>query len=161
MARRITFHVSRFRATRRRQVNPALARAFRLFRATSKLGVPGAMPGPPQLLPAGARVLAQGYLNRFSMPLLREWLLPPWMRWQSDPSSPLFTPRSVVNLMVNQTARNWTALGIPGSEHPVESLVDWWGLLTPVPGGPSFDWWVDVEGGTGGTMSPATQPDVV
>ncbi|HEX8597740.1 MAG TPA: hypothetical protein VF952_04410 [Chloroflexia bacterium] len=161
MARRITFHVSRFRTSRRRQVSPALKRAFRLLRATSKLGVPGALPGPPQLLPAGARVLAQGYLNRFSMPLLREWLLPPWMRWQSDPSSPLFTPRSVVNLMVNQTARNWTALGIPGSDHPAESLVDKWGLLTPVPGGPSFDWWVDVEGGTGGTMSAATQPDVV
>lgn len=143
-----------------RQVNPTLARAFRLLRATSKLGVPGALPGPPQLLPAMSRVLAQGYLNRFSMPLLREWLLPPWMRQQSDPSSPLFTPRSVVNLMVNQTARNWTALGIPGRDHPVESLVDRWGLLTPVPGGPSYDWWVDVAGGAGGTMSPATQPEV-
>lgn len=113
------------------------------------------------MLPATTRVLAQGYLNRFSMPLLREWLLPPWMRRQSDPASPLFTPRSVVNLMVNQTARNWTALGIPGRDHPVESLVDGWGLLTPVPGGPSFDWWVDVEGGVGGTMSPATQREVV
>lgn len=145
---------------RTRQVNPALARAFRLLRATSRLGVPGALPGPPQLLPASARVLAQGYLNRFAMPLLREWLLPAWMRQQSDPSSPLFTPRSVVNLMVNQTARNWTALGIPGHDHPVESLVDKWGLLTPVPGGPSFDWWVDVEGAAG-TMSPGMRSDVV
>ena len=144
-----------------RQVNPTLARAFRLLRATSRLGVPGALPGPPQLLPAMSRVLAQGYLNRFSMPLLRDWLLPAWMRWQSDPASPLFTPRSVVNLMVNQTARNWTALGIPGRDHPVESLVDGWGLLTPVPGGPSLDWWVDVEGGNGGTMSPATRSDIV
>ena len=157
-------YVSRLRAMRARRPNPALARAFRLFRATSKLGVPGALPGPPQLLPAGARVLAQGYLNRFSMPLLREWLLPSWMRRQSDPASPLFTPRSVVNLMVNQTERNWTALGIPGGDHPVESIVDRWGLLTPVPGGPSLDWWVDLDGstgGTGGTMAPGMQNEVL
>ena len=28
----------------------------------------------------GARVLAQGYLNRVAMPLLGDWLLPRWMR---------------------------------------------------------------------------------
>lgn len=128
----------------RRQTNPTIKRAFNLLRAVSRLGVPGALPAPPQLLPAGAKVLAQGYLNRFSMPLLREWLLPPWMRLQSDPSSPLFTPRSVSNLMLNQTGRNWTALGIPGYGHPIESIVDKWGLLTPIPGGPSLDWWVDL-----------------
>lgn len=118
------------------------------------------LPMPPQLLPAAARVLAQGYLNRFSMPLLREWLLPPWMHRQSDPSSPLFTPRSVANLMLNQTTRNWTALGIPGHDHPVESIVDRWGLLTPVPGGPSLDWWVEVDGGDGGVMAPGLQNTV-
>lgn len=153
-------YVSRFKALRMRRPNPTLVRAFRLLRATSRLGVPGALPGPPQLLPAGARVLAQGYLNRFSMPLLREWLLPAWMRSQSDPASPLFTPRSVVNLMVNQTERNWTALGIPGHDHPVESIVDRWGLLTPVPGGPSLDWWVDLDG-TAGTMAAGLQAEVL
>ncbi len=132
---------------RRQPTNPTLRKAFRLLRAASRLGVPGALPAPPQLLPAGARVVAQGYLNRFSMPLLGGWLLPVWMRRQSDPASPLFTPRSVINLMVNQTGRNWTALGIPGLAHPVESLVDPWGLLTPVPGGPSLDWWVQLDSG--------------
>ncbi|HUP28117.1 MAG TPA: hypothetical protein VM409_06750 [Chloroflexia bacterium] len=134
--------------------------AFRLMRAASRLGVPGAIPGPPQLLPMGARVVAQGYLNRFAMPLLNGWLLPAWMREQTDPASPLFVPRSVVNLMVNQTARNWTALGLPGSAHPVESIVDRRGLLTPVPGGPSLDWWVQVEGGNLGLMSASAQPRV-
>jgi len=109
----------------------------------------------------GARVLAQGYLNRFSMPVLNGWLLPRWMREQSEPTSPTFTPRSVLNLMANQTARNWTALGIPGADHHVESIVDRWGLLTPVPGGPSLDWWVEVEGSGMGRMAPSQQREVL
>ncbi len=63
--------------------------------------------------------------------------------------------------MANQTARNWTALGIPGADHPVESIVDRWGLLTPVPGGPSLDWWVEVEGSDTGRMAPSLQREVV
>ncbi|MEO6456834.1 MAG: hypothetical protein ABIO92_00960 [Chloroflexia bacterium] len=153
----------RLRARRARDLRPYTRNprlAFRLLRAASRLGVPGAIPGPPQLLPMSARVLAQGYLNRFAMPLLNDWLLPSWMREQSDPRSPMFTPRSVFNLMVNQTARNWTALGLPGAGHPVESTVDRWGLLTPVPGGPSLDWWVEVEGGNLGVMAASRQCDV-
>src|SRR5262249_18683562 len=140
---------------------PEVARASGLLRATSRLGVPGAIPGPPDLLPAGARVLAQGYLNRFSMPMLGDWLLPKWMREQSDPSCAWFVPRSVTNVMVNQTRRNWTALGIPGAGHPVESIVDRWGLLTPVPGGPSLDWWVRVDGVDGGWMAASEQQEVL
>ena len=64
--------------------------ALRLLRAVSRLGAEGALPVPPELLPMGARVLAQGYLNRVAMPLLDGWLLPRWMREQSDPSSPVF-----------------------------------------------------------------------
>jgi hypothetical protein len=131
---------------------------FRLMRALSDLGAEGSLPAPPELVPMGARVLAQGYLNRVAMPLLRDWLLPRWMRRQSDPSSPLFVPRSVSNLMLNQTERSWTALGIPGADHPVESLVDRWGLLTPVPSGPSLDWWVEVDGVPGGPMAAGEQP---
>src|SRR4051794_5609452 len=118
---------------------PGFRLPLRLVDAISRLGKDGAAPVPPELLPMGARVLAQGYLNRVSLPLLQGWLLPRWMREQSDPSSPYFIPRSVHNLMVNQTRRNWTALGLPGAEHTKESLVDSWGLLTPVPGGPSLD----------------------
>jgi hypothetical protein len=146
--------------SRIRHQRPKLRQAYRLLRATGRLGVPGALPGPPELLAASARVLAQGYLNRFSLPLLREWLLPRWMREQTNPTSPTFVPRSVINLMVNQTARNWTALGIPGGGHPVESTVDKYGLLTPVPGGPSWDWWVQFDGGAG-TMAASQQADVV
>jgi hypothetical protein len=112
-------------------------------------------------LPAGARVLAQGYLNRFSMPMLGDWLLPKWMREQSDPACDWFVPRSVTNVMVNQTRRNWTALGIPGAGHPVESIVDRWGLLTPIPGGPSLDWWVRVDGVDGGWMAASEQQEVL
>jgi hypothetical protein len=136
-----------------------MTRAYRLLRAAGRLGVPGALPAPPQLLPAGARVLAQGYLNRFAVPLLRGWLLPRWMDEQSDPDCDWFVPRSVTNLMVNQTRRNWTALGVPGVGHPVESLVDRWGLVTPVPGGPSLDWWVQVDGQD--VMAPGRQGNVL
>ena len=151
----------RRRRSRVRELQPQMAQALRLLRAAGRLGTPGALPGPPELLPMGARVLAQGYLNRFSMPVLNGWLLPRWMREQSSPASPTFTPRSVLNLMANQTARNWTALGIPGADHPVESIVDRWGLLTPIPGGPSLDWWVDVEGSETGRMAPSMQREVL
>ena len=145
------------RTSRIQSMRPQMAQAYRLLRAASRLGVPGSLPAPPELLPAGARVLAQGYLNRFSLPLLGDWLLPNWMREQTDPDSEWFVPRSVTNLMVNQTRRNWTALGLPGRGHPVESVVDRWGLLTASPGGPSLDWWVEVDGGEAGRMAPGIQ----
>ncbi|MBF6612837.1 MAG: hypothetical protein IVW55_06875 [Chloroflexi bacterium] len=148
------------RESRAREWRPKVGSAYRLLRAASRLGVPGALPAPPELLPASARVLAQGYLNRFSMVLLNGWLLPRWMREQSDPQSTHFVPRSVINLMVNQTKRNWTALGIPGTAHPIESIVDSWGLLTPLPGGPSLDWWADVDGSGLGVMPPSLQANV-
>ena len=109
----------------------------------------------------GARVLGQGYLNRVAAPLLQDWLLPRWMRDQADPSSVCFVPRSVHNLMVNQTQRGWTALGLPGQAHTVESIIDRRGLLTPVPGGPSLDWWVEVDGSGLGIMCAGEQPAVV
>jgi len=157
------------RSSRIQTLRPQMARAYRLLKAASRLGVPGAIPGPPELLPAGARVLAQGYLNRFAMPLLGpllgpgpgDWLLPRWMREQSDPACDWFVPRSVTNVMVNQTRRNWTALGIPGTGHSVESLVDRWGLLTPLPGWPSLDWWVQVDGVEGGWMASSEQREVL
>jgi hypothetical protein len=127
---------------------------IRLLRGVSRLGLEGSAPVPPELLPMGARVLAQGYLNRVSMPLVGDWLLPNWMGEQSDPSSSIFVPRSVTNLMINQTMRNWTALGLPGARHHVESIVDRWGLLTPVPGGPSLDWWVQVDDSSERVMAP-------
>ncbi len=60
----------RRRRSRVRELQPQMAQAVRLLRAAGRLGVPGALPGPPELLPMGARVLAQSYLNRFSMPML-------------------------------------------------------------------------------------------
>jgi hypothetical protein len=144
-------------------LRPQMAKAYRLLRAAARLGVPGSVAVPPELLPIGARALAQGYLNRFALTLLNDWLLPKWMREQADPRSPTFVPRSVVNIMVNQTARNWTALGIPGEGHRIESIVDRWGLLTPVPGGPSLDWWVQVDGGREGSLllAASEQKEVV
>src|SRR5690349_12698268 len=134
---------------------------MKMLDAITRLGSEGAAPVPPQLLPMGARVLAQGYLNRVALPLLDGWLLPRWMREQSDPASPFFIPRSVHNVLVNQTQRNWTALGIPGYGHSVESIVDPWGLLTPVPGGPSLDRWVEVDGSGMGIMAASRQDAVV
>ncbi len=141
-------------------LRPQMTRAYRLLRAAARLGVPGSVAVPPELLPIGARALGQGYLNRFALPLLNHWLLPRWMREQARPDSPTFVPRSVTNIMVNQTARNWTALGLPGHNHPVESTVDRWGLLTPVPGGPSLDWWVEVEGNDEGLLAASLQGEV-
>ncbi len=133
----------------------SLVSPFRLLRAVSRVGAKGAAPVPYELLPMGARVLAQGYVNRVAITRLDGWLLPPWMRRQSDPASPLFVPRSVSNLMLNQTERSWTALGFPGAAHPVESIVDRYGLLTHIPGGPSLDWWAWVEGSDEGFMAPS------
>ena len=136
----------------------SLESPLRLLRAISRLGAEGAVPVPPELLPTGARVLSQGYLNRVAITRMDGWLLPNWMRAQSDPASPVFAPRSVTNLLVNVTERSWTALGLPGERHPVEGIVDRSGLLTPVPGGPSLDWWVELarrEGGNDRVMVPS------
>jgi hypothetical protein len=52
------------------------------------------------------------------------------------------------------TARNWTAIGAPGvAPGPI---VDPWGLVTPAPGGPSLDCWMQPEGGP--LLAASAQP---
>ena len=45
-------------------MRPQMAQAYRLLRAASRLGVPGSLPAPPELLPAGARVLGAGVFEQ-------------------------------------------------------------------------------------------------
>src|SRR3954451_17810369 len=125
---------------------------WRLWRAAQALGCPA--PAPRDLLPLAARLAAQGYLNEQFCATHPDWLMPSWMRAQDDPAALGFRPRAHSLLNINLTERNWTAIGLPGYIH--EALVDPRGLITPVPGGPSLDCWMQADGGP--LLAAATQP---
>lgn len=90
--------------------------------------------------------------------MVERWVLPFWLERQLDPRSPDFTPVPVsaverrpalalpcglLTEPVNTTNRDWTQLGNLGSWR--RATVDPRGLVTPVEGGWSLDWWVGAE----------------
>jgi hypothetical protein len=129
-----------------------LAAGVRLLRAAAAQGRPA--PAPTDLLPLAARLGAQGLLNAQFLAAHSDWLVPAWMREQDDPAAPGFRPRAQSLLDINITARNWTAIGLPG--RPAEAIVDPRGLITPHYGGPSLDCWMQAAGEP--LLAAATQP---
>lgn len=71
------------------------------------------------------------------------WVWPHWLERQCDPSSPSFVAGGELPVLVNVTARSWTAVGNLSS--PGRAVVDPRGLVTPWPGRWSLDWWVGAE----------------
>lgn len=129
------------------EADPATTRGlragWRLLRAAAAQGQAAAP--PLALLPLAARLGAQGLLNAQFLPAHADWQLLAWMRAQDDPAAPGFHPRAHALLTLNTTARNWTAIGLPG--HPAEGIVDPRGLVTPWPAGPSLDCWIQPADG--------------
>ena len=69
------------------------------------------------------------------------WVWPEWLEDQLDPRS-----GSVGDQWpqpVNRTARNWTTIGTVASTH--RPGVDRCGLVTPMAGGWSLDWWIGAD----------------
>jgi hypothetical protein len=71
------------------------------------------------------------------------WVWPFWAERQLDPESPAFVSRGPLPFLANITARNWTTVGNLAS--PWSAIVDPRGLVTPVAGGWSLDWWIGAE----------------
>jgi hypothetical protein len=71
------------------------------------------------------------------------WLGPQWLERQADPDSPVFVPVVEPGGLRNLTRRNWTTVG--NLDSPWAATVDPAGLVTPIPGGWSLDWWIGAE----------------
>ncbi|CAM8647028.1 hypothetical protein MCETE7_01651 [Acidimicrobiia bacterium] len=75
------------------------------------------------------------------MSLHDDRLFPWWLERQLDPSSPDAIPGPAG--FQNTTHRNWALLGTVGG--PERAAIDPRGLITPVFGGWSLDWWVGAD----------------
>jgi hypothetical protein len=71
------------------------------------------------------------------------WILPHWMEVQLDPSGPGWEPDSGEGPLRNVAAHDAAPVGTIGA--PQVATVDPRGLVTPVAGGWSLDWWVGAD----------------
>ncbi|MCZ7585550.1 MAG: hypothetical protein M5R36_20635 [Deltaproteobacteria bacterium] len=122
---------------------PADVRA--MLDAVQALGQPAEPPFPPELVPVLMREGARGVLNAQFFQTNLDWVRPYWAVRQYDPDDPAFIPR-ISPIGLNQTHRNWTAIGNPGGT--IEPVVDPVGLVTPWFGGWSLDTWLTWGGKT-------------
>jgi len=95
---------------------------------------------PIELLRAGFAFHARGLANTKAIQNNLDWVWPYWIRRQYDPRDPSFVPRAFSFSHINLTQRNWTAVGVPGSDH--YSIVDPRGLVTPFHDSWSLDFWI-------------------
>jgi len=114
--------------------------ALRFLYALEKVGHPSEVAFPMELLPSGVKMHLRGFMTFHSVQINLDWVWPYWIVKQFDPRSRSFIPRAMNLTHVNQTHRNWTAVGVPGGK--VEPVVDPRGLLTPWFDGWSLDLWL-------------------
>jgi len=95
---------------------------------------------PTELIPLGASMWSGFILTPFAEQQMEGWVLPFWLRRQTQPSSESFIPHGHVWVYPNSTHRNWTGVGLCGYRN--EGMVDPRGLVTPWAWGPSVDVWV-------------------
>jgi len=118
--------------------------ALRFLYALEKVGHPSEVAFPMELLPSGVKMHLRGFMTFHSVQINLDWVWPYWIVKQFDPRSRSFIPRAMNLTHVNQTHRNWTAVGVPGGK--VEPVVDPRGLLTPWFDGWSLDLWFHDRG---------------
>jgi hypothetical protein len=114
--------------------------ALRFLYALEKVGHPSEVAFPIELLPSGVKMHLRGFMTFHSVQINLDWVWPYWIVQQFDPASTSFIPRAMNLTHVNQTHRNWTAVGVLGGK--VEPIVDPRGLLTPWFDGWSLDVWL-------------------
>jgi hypothetical protein len=122
---------------RRLDVPEESVQHFKLVSALSNVDGRGF---PKELFQLSAPVVMRGLLNFAVLQMNRKWVYPYWVHRQLDRASSSFLPRSQNPLLMNQTHRNWTALGSPHGLY--EAIVDPRGLLTPLPREWSTDVWL-------------------
>lgn len=129
---------------------------FGLLLRLSRFGQPSEVLAPTELLRATAVLHARGLLNAQVIQHNLDWVWPYWVNRQFDPASKSFVPRAFSLTHINLTHRNWTAVGLPDSEHT--PLVDPAGLVTPFWDGWSLDAWIVAKDGQ--TLIPARMEGV-
>jgi len=103
-----------------------------MLRSAMKLGNPTITEWPAETLPMNTRLFACGFWNYSFFQFNRKFLPPFWAQEQYNPESTSFIPRSHNILSMNQTQRNWIAIGFPGSNF--EASIDMAGGIMPFPG---------------------------
>ncbi|HEY8569918.1 hypothetical protein [Microbulbifer sp.] len=101
---------------------------------------PSEVSEPIELLRAGVIFHARALMNSKVIQHNLDWVWPYWIERQFDPADVSFIPRAFSITHCNLSHRNWTAVGVPGSEEM--PIVDPRGLLTPHYDGWSIDSWI-------------------
>lgn len=96
------------------------------------LGQPGGVLFPKELVGQGASIVLSGLNNTMAFQSNPDWIWPMWYERQSDAASPAFVPTGMNLVTSNITHRNWTSLGVVGSD--LEIMVDPVGMVTMGPG---------------------------
>jgi len=109
------------------------------------LAQPSEVGEPIELLRAGVVFHARGLINSKVIQHNMDWLWPYWIERQYNPEDISFAPRAFAITHINQTHRNWTAIGYPDLDH--FPIVDPRGLLTPLLDSWSLDTWLISEDG--------------
>jgi len=117
-----------------------LADPLRVLARMRRFSQPSEVAEPLELLRAGMIFHARGLVNTKAIQHNLDWVWPYWVVRQFDPSDPSFIPRAFSFSHVNLTHRNWTAVGLPDSNH--YPIVDPRGLVTPLHDGWSLDCWI-------------------
>ncbi|NLH49717.1 MAG: hypothetical protein GX444_14120 [Myxococcales bacterium] len=125
-----------------------LARRFHLddsldfIESMGRIGSEADVMAPTDLLPMAARLVTRGIYTQMAIQPNRDYVLPYWATRQFDENDVSFIPRMSWCAM-NVTHRNWTAVGVPGSEREV--AIDPRGLVTPWFEGWSLDTWLRLD----------------
>ena len=114
--------------------------ALHFLYAMEKVGHSSEVAFPMEMLPSGVKMHLRGFMNFHSIQINLDWIWPYWIVRQFDPKSRSFIPRAMNLTHVNQTHRNWTAVGAIGGKR--EPIVDPRGLVTPWFDGWSLDFWL-------------------
>ncbi|GAB2519941.1 hypothetical protein [Microbulbifer agarilyticus] len=117
---------------------------------------PSEVSEPIELLRAGVIFHARALMNSKVIQHNLDWVWPYWIERQFDPADISFIPRAFSITHCNLSHRNWTAVGVPGSEEM--PIVDPRGLLTPHYDSWSIDAWV--IGDDGEDLYPSKRDDV-
>ena len=119
-----------------------------------RFGHPSEVQEPIELLRAGVLFHARGLINTRAIQYNLDWIWPFWVVKQFTPKDASFIPRGFSFSHVNLTHRNWTAVGIPGSDY--FPIVDPRGLVTPHLDGWSIDVWMTTQSGQ--QLFPSHEP---
>ncbi len=115
-----------------------------LLKSLKHAGRPADIAFPGELMEQGLSLVLAGLNNTLAMQSNSSWVWPYWVERQIDPGSEAFLPTGTNVIQSNLTARNWTALGVDGSQR--EAMIDPVGMVTLRPYGWSWFPYLRIEG---------------